>query len=280
MLRDYLRFPGFLRKAVTLSYDDGIRQDKKLVEIMKRYGIRGTFNINAGGIAEEITNPKSGKLTAEEISETFIPNGMEIACHGFKHLSLGRVPMSIGAADIIDDRRVLERLTGDIINGLAYANGTYNDDVVSLLRSLGIKYARTVKNTEAFGLFDDPLVWNPTCHHNNPRLMELAKDFVTEEGIKPYYLQHTKLFYLWGHTYEFDNDNNWDVIEDFCKYIGGREEIWYATNGEIAAYVEAYDRLVFSMDLSRVYNPSSTDLYLWIKKNNVLVPAGKTVELD
>jgi peptidoglycan/xylan/chitin deacetylase (PgdA/CDA1 family) len=280
MLREYLRFPGFLRKAVTLSYDDGVRPDKRLIEIMKENGIKGTFNINGGGFAKEITNPTSGKMTAEEVLEAYIPNGMEVACHGYKHLSLGVVPMSHGAADIIDDRRALEELLGTVVNGMAYANGTYNTEVMSMLSSLGILYSRTVKSTENFELFINPLEWNPTCHHNNPKLMDLARAFVTEEGIRPNYRRHTKLFYLWGHAYEFDNNDNWSVIKEFCEYIGNRDDIWYATNKEIYEYVTAYDRLEFSMNGDKVYNPSGFDMYLRIKDKDILVPKGETIVIQ
>ena len=49
----YVRFPGFKQKALTLSYDDGIRQDKRLIAIMQKYGLKGTFNINSGCFAEK-----------------------------------------------------------------------------------------------------------------------------------------------------------------------------------------------------------------------------------
>ena len=33
-----MRFPNFRKKAVTLSYDDGVKFDKRLMEIMDKYG--------------------------------------------------------------------------------------------------------------------------------------------------------------------------------------------------------------------------------------------------
>ena len=36
------------QKAVTFSYDDGIEQDRRLVEIFNRYGMKCTFNLNTG----------------------------------------------------------------------------------------------------------------------------------------------------------------------------------------------------------------------------------------
>ena len=71
-----------------------------------------------------------------------------------------------------------------------------------------------------------------------------------------------KLFYVWGHCYEFDQNDNWDVMEHFLKKIAGYEDIWYATNNEIERYVSAYRKLVFSVDGSVVYNPTCTAVWL------------------
>ena len=87
------------------------------------------------------------------------------------------------------------------------------------------------------------------------------------------------LFYLWGHSYEFDNNDNWQVIEEFAKKIGGREDIWYATNGEIYEYVTAYDNLRWSADGTLVHNPSSIDVYLDNHGKQVVVKSGETVKI-
>ena len=44
-------------KAVTFSYDDGIEQDKQLVDIFNTYGLKCTFNLNSG-----IMNPPTALL--------------------------------------------------------------------------------------------------------------------------------------------------------------------------------------------------------------------------
>lgn len=48
-----MRFPGFRRKALTLSYDDGVVNDRRLIEIMNKYGLKGTFNLNSGLFSED-----------------------------------------------------------------------------------------------------------------------------------------------------------------------------------------------------------------------------------
>ena len=98
-------------------------------------------------------------------------------------------------------------------------------------------------------------------HPHMPQLltavcMKLAKRFVEKQPPSSPWL-----FYLWGHSYEFDWDNNWNAIEEFAEYVGNRNDIWYATNLEIYEYVEAYKRLVFSPDGDHVYNPTLFNLY-------------------
>lgn len=44
----YMRFPGGRAKALTLSYDDGVQQDHRLISILNRHGLKCTFNINSG----------------------------------------------------------------------------------------------------------------------------------------------------------------------------------------------------------------------------------------
>ena len=109
--------------------------------------------------------------------------------------------------------------------------------------------------------------------------MELAKTFVEAEPARNLWYDKPMLFYLWGHSYEFDDRDNWNVIEEFAEYVGGREDIWYATNGEIYDYVKAFERLRYSVAGTFVQNPSALDVYLCWRGKNVLVPAGKTVDL-
>lgn len=162
---------------------------------------------------------------------------------------------------------------------MAYANGSYDDKIIEILKSCGIKYARTVVSTEKFDLPTDWLKLPATCHHNNPKLMQLAKRFV-ESGKQSYWWSNqAKLFYLCGHSYEFDNNDNWNIIEKFAEYVGGREDVWYATNGEIYNYLQAYDRLEFSMDGTLVYNPSFIDVCIDYFGKKITISAGKNMKL-
>lgn len=270
-----MRFPDFKRKALTLSYDDDDLHNRRLVEILNRYGLKGTFNLNSGffGIA--------GYLSAEEAVELFKDSPHEVAVHGFRHCSLDRVDSATAVNDIIEDRKTLEKLFGRVIKGMAYANGFYDDKVVEMLKQCGISYARTTVSTGNFDMTNDWLKMPATCHHKAPNLMDLAKQFVEETGQGYFWSRSPKLFYLWGHSFEFAREDNWQVMEEFAKYIGGREEIWYATNGEIYDYAKAFERLEFSVDGKYVYNPSAREVFfMTLDGKNVSVKAGERKEIE
>lgn len=273
----FLRFPGFRLKALTLSYDDGTIHDRRLVSIMKKYGIKGTFNINSNVVYTK--NPD--KIPLEQAYALYTDCGCELAVHGVEHLSLAEVATPLQAREVLLDRIAMENVAGHLIRGMAYANGSFNDEVVNTLRTCGIAYCRTTHSTEKFTLPTDWLRLDPTCHHSNPKLFELLDQFLSYQVDSNQYYWRFKpaLFYLWGHSYEFDRSNNWELIEEFCSRAGGRDDIWYATNMEIYEYVEAYRSLVFSADGTLVYNPTSTEVYINYYGKDFTVAPGATVKV-
>ena len=47
-------------KALTFSFDDAVRQDVKMIEILNKYG-KGTFNLNSGRLGMEGTKEWEGR---------------------------------------------------------------------------------------------------------------------------------------------------------------------------------------------------------------------------
>lgn len=250
----FMRFPEGKKKALTLSYDDGVKQDVRLIEIMKKYGLKGTFNINSGLFWPKSSNAR--RMTEKQAKELYTDSGMEIAVHGLTHPGLAHLSQARCSYEVIKDRENLEKMFHTIIRGMAYADGSFDDKVVECLKTAGIAYARTAYSSGNFNIPADWLRLVPTCRHKEARLMELARSFVEEEVTR-----ESRLFYLWGHSYEFDDNNNWYIIEEFAEYMGNREDIWYATNIELYEYIEAYNSLIYSVEGHIVKNPTSYTLY-------------------
>lgn len=278
MFNTTMLFPEGKAKALTLSYDDGVEQDKKLIELLNQYGVKATFNLNSGCYAAEGTKYPEGqihrRMSYNEVTKTYKNSGHEVAVHGLTHPWLEQMPEGMAAYEVVQDRKNLEEQFGVIVRGMAYPFGTYSDSVVNALKSAGIVYSRTVHSTHQFSLPTDWLRMPATCHHDDPELMTLAKKFVEENPIwNPY------LFYLWGHSYEFEANNNWNVIEEFLAYMGQRDNVWYATNIEVHDYIEAYRSLQFACDLSRVKNPTCQKVWFKAGINIYVVEPGETIQL-
>ena len=272
-----LRYPGFRRKALTLSYDDGTVHDVRLVEILNRYGIKATFNLNSIHFTQQRPQ-KTRAMTREEAAALFAGSGHEVAVHSFSHPFLEQLPRGNAAWELMQDRKTLEEMFGCIVRGMAYPMGTYNDEVVEAARLCGICYARTCKATHGFDLPEDWLRLHPTCRHNDPALMELCSRFLTLHEDRPWD-PRPKLFYLWGHSYEFSDDDNWELIEEFCARMADNPDIWYATNGEIYAYTEAARQIVSSVDGQMLYNPTARTLYLDVNGEKKLLEPDQTLDL-
>ncbi len=260
MNKIYICFPEGKFKVLTFSYDDGKEEDRKLVEIFNKHGLKGTFNVN-GGLTE------NNRIPMTEYKKLY--NGHEVAGHTLTHPTIARCPISEVATEIMEDRKILEQTMGTYVRGLAYPNGSYSEEIEKLLPMLGIEYGRTVNSTKKFDLPTNYTSWNPTCHHNED-LIELGEKFV--ELNKSQYLY---MMYVWGHSYEFPRDNNWHVIEEFCEMVSGRDDIWYATNIEIYDYLTSAKQLKYSMALDRVFNPFSFSVWLSVNGEIVEVKAGE-----
>lgn len=273
----WMLFPDGKSKALTLSYDDGVEQDIRLIDIMDCHGLKGTFNISSGLYAPEgHVWPKGQihrRLSRSAALDLYANSGHEIAIHACYHGDLPSLPVAHVVWQVMHDKETLENEFGRIIRGMAYPFGAVTPELAQTLQGCGIAYSRTVESTHRFAVAHDWLRLPATCHHDDPRLMELAEAFVQPYPFGP------QLFYLWGHSYEFEANDNWHVIERFADFMGGRETIWYATNIEIYDYVAAWRGMHVSADGCRFHNPSATPL--WLRVNNAVhkIEAGGTLVL-
>lgn len=262
----YTCFPEGKFKVLTMSYDDGTRFDRPLIEIFNKYGIKGSFHLNGG-----ISGEPGYKIPLSEVKELY--RGHEVSGHTYTHPTIARCPLPLVIEQILKDRSALEKACGYAVRGLSYPNRSVTPDIIDLLPHCGIEYARTGDSTGTFKMPDNFLFWKPTCHHKE-NLLELGKEFI---GL--YKWQYLYMMYVWGHSYEFDNDNNWDLMEEFCSMVGGKDDIWYATNIQIVDYMNAAKNLKYTVDMDKVYNPSA--IAVWINVDGTIhrIDPGTTVEI-
>jgi len=216
-------------KAVTFSYDDGVLQDKRFVNILNKYGLKCTFNVNSGiNRSNEPFYDHDVQVERFNLDE-LVPlyQGHEIALHSVTHPVLTNLQETEIYNEVAKDKINLENVFHTSMVGMAYPFGEYNDLVVSVVGQCGILYSRTVESNHSTSLQTDLLRYKPTCHHNDPEIFNIIDTFLISKPTEP------QILYIWGHSYEFDVDRNWEHLEKICHKLSNRNDIFYGTNKEV-----------------------------------------------
>lgn len=224
-------------KAITFSYDDGVTQDKRLIEIFNKYDLKATFNLNSellgleGELVRDNVLISHNKNKAEDVR--YIYDGHEVAAHTLTHPKLVDLDDKEVLRQVEEDRERLSELVGYEVSGMAYPGGGVNCDmrVADLIKNnTPIRYARTTAVTYSFEPYEDLYQYKGTLYHHADwdKLFEYGKKFLELKTDTP------KVFYIWGHAYEFDIfPERWEMFEEFCKMISGKDDIFYGTNMEV-----------------------------------------------
>ncbi len=223
-------------KAVTFSYDDAVTQDIRFIELLNKYNLKCTFNLNSellgqkGMLIREGQRISHYKIYPEDIKDIYATH--EVAAHTLTHPNLTTIDYQEVIRQVEQDRLNLSELVGYDVVGMAYpCGGTNNDDRVAeiIKNNTGIKYSRTITCNDSFDLQDNLYRFDPTVYHLDfDKMMELGEKFVNMSPNK------SQIFYIWGHCYEMDyRSDYWVKLEDFFKLISNKNDIFYGTNKEV-----------------------------------------------
>lgn len=245
------------KKYFTVSYDDGLEQDKKIIQLMKKYGIKGTFNLNSSlfGVSQNIQY--FWKLGYKEVPKDFIRNGrfiktvnhdripedeisqvyegFEIASHGAHHKNETRISVEELKSEIGQDQKVLSNFSTIPVVGHVLPFGMGNKRVYEVLRQEKIQYVRKVSFKSAprekrFMFPEDGFTIEPTCWQMDKNIFKLLEEFKKAEPT-----DRNMLFYMWGHGYELDFDlrgYDWERLERIFQYVSDCDDIICCTNAE------------------------------------------------
>ena len=222
-------------KALTFSFDDGVTQDRRLVEILNAYGLKATFNLNSSLLGLPNRLVRNGhdishdKNTAELAPEIY--RGHEVAVHTLTHPMLPELDDATVTWQVEEDRRALSSLFGYDVVGMAYPGGGVNNDArvaKAIGETTGVRYARTITSSYSFAHQKNLMQFNPTVYYIEvEKLFSLGREFLSLET------EEDAVFYVWGHSYEMDAEYiSWKKFEDFCREISGKNDIYYCTNRE------------------------------------------------
>ena len=235
MKNELKTFWGGKKKAVTFSFDDGVTQDIRLIEILNKYGLKATFNINSellgkpGQLVRNGREVRHDKIEPSELRRIYA--GPEVAAHTLTHPNLTELDEGEIVRQVEEDRKKLSELCGYEVIGMAYpCGGTNNDDRVAgiIKANTGIKYARTITSTHSFVKQDNLFRFNPSIYYIEEKLDEVIDSFFALDSDEP------QLLYIWGHSYEMDAEYiSWEKFEEVCARLSNRSDVFYGTNREV-----------------------------------------------
>ncbi len=279
-VRIEMLFPEGKSKAIILSFDDGTISDRRLVQLMNEYALKVTFHLNSNKLDTK------DYLTKEEVKSLFL--GHEVSVHSANHPGLSGMSKIDIINEVIEDRKELEKLTGNTIRGMAYPFGSYDNLVVETISDLGIEYARTVADTYNFSIPKNFLMWHPSIHQFGKAFFKPNDEANDKKELNSFYslvydflkADSIALLDVWGHSWENNGDGNrWVEMEKFFKLISRNNDIFYTTQIYLVDYINACKNLKFSVNKTMIENHSAIDVYIKLESKSYKIPAGSTINI-
>jgi peptidoglycan-N-acetylglucosamine deacetylase len=261
-------YPGGKRRALTFTFDDGQVHDRRMVDILNQHSLRATFHL----ISSNLDRPNF--VRADEVKSLYANH--EVSGHSVTHPCLTRLAPTQILSEILEDRKTLERLTGQVVRGFAYPYGDFDDHVVSVLQSSGLTYARTTQILPSFTFpSGDFLRLGFSCRHQDA-------DATFEKFLALPNYRSGQAMIVFAHSYEFERPNiGWDNISSFCKRAADQhEKIWFTTLIDLVDYTIARQRAHISADGSIIHNPTTTTLWATIDNQPAQIAPGQTLHIN
>ena len=256
-------YPQGKIKAFNVTYDDGVLQDIRFVEMLSKYSLKGTFNLNFGLMENEFEWIHEKGYVIKRLSKEralALYNGHEIASHTLTHPYMQDKTEEEILYEMKMDKKKLAKLFGREIKGFALPFDYYSDLIEACAKKSGFEYARISEESLSFKPQTDYHRWRATVFHLNPELDNLVEKFlVTKEELG--------LFQIVGHSYDLDTENMWDKMENIFDKIASDEDILPMTTIEIVEYLKAMS--VVEITGSEIINNSNEELWFLVEGNIV-----------
>ena len=255
-------YPFGKAKAFNVTYDDGVLQDVRFVEMLNSYNLKGTFNLNSALMDNEFEwTHESGvvvkRLPKEKVLSLY--DGHEIASHTLTHTYLEGKSKDEIMFELKEDKKNLENLFNRKIKGFAVPFEYYDDLIEACTKKCSFEYARISEETLSFKPQTDYHKWKATVFHLDEALENLAKDFISTD-------EELALFQIVGHSYDLDIENMWDKIEGVFKEISSQNDILPMTTIEIIDYLKAMEQA----EITDNHIINHSEQTLWFSMNDAI----------
>lgn len=216
---------------VVQCWDDGVEDDLRLIELLRRHRATATFNLNPGlhdasrGHGWSFRGVKQVlRLARSELVSAYA--GFTIANHTVSHPRPLEIPLDTWRREVEDGRKQLQDLFGQPVLGFAYPFGTNDEATADVVRAAGHVYGRTTGKATPCLPAADLARWAPDCHFLAPEFWErFAAAKASPAGV----------FYFWGHSYELVTDGDWAAFDAKLARLAADPDVVWSELPDVAA---------------------------------------------
>lgn len=250
-------YPNGKEKAFNLTYDDGIYDDYKFVELLNKYNLKGTFNLNSKLMKENFSwTHETGKIIKRISPQEAVClyKGHEVASHTLTHPYMNNLTKKEILKELIDDKKNLEEIFKKQILGFAVPFDFYSKEISECVKETGFEYGRISEESNSWIPSEDYYFWKASIIHFNLNLENFVNEFIKTND-------ELALCQIVGHSYDLEVENKWNLIENIFKKISESKNILPMTNIEIIKYLKA----IRSVKISENKIINNSDLELWFE---------------
>jgi peptidoglycan-N-acetylglucosamine deacetylase len=245
---------GMMTTIVTTSWDDGDPADLRIASLLGARGLAGTFYVLPAGYRGR------SPLTPEEL-RSLAQAGFEIGAHSVSHRTLSTLAVGDIEREVRQSKSALQDLLGREVTMFCYPRGRYNRQVMNQVRTAGYQGARTTRMLSIkldFDPFEMPTSLQVFPHTDGAYLRNIAK--AKDPGRMLSYLGQFRgqsswidlgkrlfdrvlgeggIWHLYGHSWEIEELDLWNELEEMLGYVSSRPGVIYATNSEVCKLQES-----------------------------------------
>lgn len=266
-------YPFGKKKAFNVTYDDGVLQDVRFVELLNKYNLKGTFNLNSLLMKNEFQWTHNCGLEVKRLKVddvVVLYKGHEVASHTKSHPFMEELSKEEILHELSEDKANLEEIFGYEIKGFAVPFHYYSELIAECVKECGFEYGRISEESLSFVPQNDYYNWRATIFHSIDKLDNMIKDFIETN-------QELGLFQIVGHSYDLDVDKRWEHMENIFKIVSENNDILPMTTIEIVEYIKAME----NVEITDEYIVNNSDRSLWFEIDNEIyeVKAGEKISI-
>lgn len=213
-------------RIVCLSFDDGTIYDQRFIELLNKYHLKATLNLNSG-LKDFVWyfNSERPVVRLDLSKHKDLYNGFEVAAHSLTHPYFSGLSKEDCIKEVKEDIKNLTSIFRHEIVGFAFPfHDQTEDNITTVKDNVDLEYIR-------YSYLTNDLIPKDRYHIPINALYDDEDIYERLEAFKKNNLEKS-LFVIAGHSYEFEMKNDWEKIEKLLSYLESSKEITVLTMRE------------------------------------------------